>query len=138
VELTLVQPHAPLTITISLPSGSATRQRSCDSSTSRLPAARVVARRVRADHEPETQIDQQPEARVVAERRCCGGQVSLLLRRGGAVARDRAEDRLPVGCPDPLVKRRPRQQVDLVAVRVGVTNPDRYGPRWLIGYEPGA
>ena len=227
--------HAPLTITISLPSGSATRQRSSDSSRSRPPAATVVARRACArsdgtasskwmrlrcrrrsvsdassswntntgfsrrgswmsmtparrswvypsaatqnahcgdvggveeelsearqprirsgpefagsglevsgevgeveleavgvvfplvltavdDHEPGAQVDQQREARVVGQRRCCGGQVTLLRRRGGAVARHRAEHRLPVGCPDPLAERVARHQVDLVAVGVG-------------------
>lgn len=55
------------------------------------------------DHEPGAQVDQQREARVVGQRRCCGGQVTLLRRRDGAVARHRAEHRLPVGCPDPLV-----------------------------------
>ena len=45
VELSRMRAHAPLTITISLPSESATRQRSSDSSRSRPPAATVVARR---------------------------------------------------------------------------------------------
>jgi len=77
------------------------------------------------DHEPGAQVDQQREARVVGQRRCCGGQVTLLRRRGDAVARHRAEHRLPVGCPDPLAERRARHQVDLVAVGVGVTDPER-------------
>ena len=53
------------------------------------------------DHEPGAQVDQQREARVVGQRRRCGGQVALLRRRGGAVARHRAEHRLPVGRPGP-------------------------------------
>ncbi len=79
------------------------------------------------DHEPGAQIDQQREAHVVGQRRCCGGQVTLLRRRGGAVARHRAEHRLPVGCPDPLAEHVARHQVDLVAVGVGVADPERSG-----------
>ena len=79
------------------------------------------------DHEPGAQVDQQRKARVVGQRRCCGGQVTLLRRRGGAVARHRAEHRLPVGCPDPLAERRAWHQVDLVAVGVGVADPERSG-----------
>ena len=77
------------------------------------------------DHEPGAQVDQQREARVVGQRRRCGGQVTLLRRRGGAVARHRAEHRLPVGRPGPLAERVARHQVDLVAVGVGVTDPVR-------------
>jgi hypothetical protein len=77
------------------------------------------------DHEPGAQVDQQREARVVGECRCRGGQVTLLRRRGGAVARHRAEHRLPVSCPDPVAERRARYQVDLVAVGVGVTDAER-------------
>ncbi len=64
------------------------------------------------DHEPGAWVDQQREAGVVGQRRCCGRQVTLLRRRGGAVARDRAEHRLPVGCLDSLAERVARYQVD--------------------------
>ena len=79
------------------------------------------------DHEPGAQVDQEREARVVGQRRYCGGQLTLLRRRGGAVARHRAEHRLPVGCPDPLAEPLARHQVDLVAVGVGVADPERSG-----------
>ncbi len=79
------------------------------------------------DHEPGAQVDQQREARVVGQRRCCGGEVTLLHRRGGAVARHRAEHRLPIGCRAPLAERATRHQVDLVAVRVGVADPEGSG-----------
>ena len=77
------------------------------------------------DHEPGAQVDQQREAHVVGQRRGGGDQVSLLRRRGGAVARHRTEHRLPVGCPGLLAERVARHQVDLVAVGVGVTDPVR-------------
>ncbi len=77
------------------------------------------------DHEPWAQVDQQREARVIAERRCCGGQVTLLRCRGDAVARHCAEHRLPIGGSDPLAERCARHQVNLVAVGVGVTDPVR-------------
>ena len=42
------------------------------------------------DHGPGAQVDQQREARVVGQRRCGGGQVTLSASASGAVARHRA------------------------------------------------
>ncbi len=79
------------------------------------------------DHEPGAQVDHEREAGVVGQGCCRGGQVALLRGRDGAVARHRAEHRLPVGCPGALPERVARHQVDLVAVGIGVPDPERSG-----------
>ncbi len=64
---------------------------------------------------------------VVSQRRRSGSEITLLRRRGDAVARHGTEHRLPVGCPRLFAERLARHQVDLVAVRVGVADPVRSG-----------
>lgn len=48
------------------------------------------------DHTAWAQVDQQREAGLVRDGRGCGGEVTLLPGRCGAVARHGAEDGLPV------------------------------------------
>jgi hypothetical protein len=57
VGLGRMRVHAPLMITISLPSGSATRQRSSDSSMSRPPAPTVMAWRVCASSDGSRELE---------------------------------------------------------------------------------
>src|SRR4051794_20642609 len=67
-------------------------------------------------------------AAAAARSRCWGGEggrVGWRGGRGGGLARNRANPPLPVCCPDPLAERLARHQVDLVAVGVGVTDPER-------------